>query len=68
MAEPSQGAPLYPFHHTTPHPISTPSQAHLFIDDMPHNVEGAKAVGIAGVQFKNAAQCEDDLKALGLSF
>lgn len=40
----------------------------VFIDDMPHNVEGAKAVGIAGVQFKNTAQCEDDLKALGLSF
>jgi len=40
----------------------------VFIDDMPYNVAGAKAVGIAGVQFKNAAQCEGELKALGLSF
>ena len=39
----------------------------VFIDDMPYNIEGAKAVGITGVQFKNAAQCEDELKALGLS-
>ena len=40
----------------------------VFIDDMPYNVEGAKAVGIAGVQFEDAAQCEEELKALGLSF
>jgi len=40
----------------------------VFIDDMPYNVAGAKAVGIAGVQFENAAQCEGELKALGLSF
>ena len=40
----------------------------VFIDDMPYNVEGAKAVGIAGVRFQNAAQCEEELKALGLFF
>ncbi|NIY85215.1 HAD family hydrolase [Vibrio hepatarius] len=40
----------------------------VFIDDMPHNVAGAKAVGMAGIRFENAAQCEDELKALGLSF
>lgn len=40
----------------------------IFIDDMTYNVEGAKALGIAGIQFENAAQCEDELKALGLSF
>jgi putative hydrolase of the HAD superfamily len=40
----------------------------VFIDDMPHNVEGARAVGIAGIQFENAVQCEEELKALGLSF
>ncbi len=40
----------------------------VFIDDMQHNVAGAKAVGMAGIQFENAAQCEDELKALGLCF
>ncbi|TXR54156.1 HAD family hydrolase [Reinekea thalattae] len=38
----------------------------VFIDDMPHNVAGAKAIGIAGIQFENAAQCEQELcKLLG---
>lgn len=40
----------------------------VFIDDMPYNVEGAKAVGIAAIQFENAVQCEADLKSLGLTF
>lgn len=40
----------------------------VFIDDMPYNVEGAKVVGISAIQFENSAQCEDALKALGLSF
>lgn len=40
----------------------------IFIDDMPRNVMGANAVGITGVQFENAVQCEEALKALGLSF
>ncbi|MEZ9232293.1 HAD family hydrolase [Vibrio amylolyticus] len=40
----------------------------VFIDDMLHNVEGAISVGLAAIQFKNSAQCENDLKALGLSF
>ncbi|GHA52591.1 HAD family hydrolase [Photobacterium aphoticum] len=40
----------------------------VFIDDMPHNVQGAEAVGMAAIQFANAAQCEAELKALGLVF
>ncbi|BDR13751.1 HAD family phosphatase [Vibrio sp. STUT-A11] len=40
----------------------------VFIDDMPYNVEGAEAVGIAAIQFENAVQCEADLKSLGLTF
>ncbi|MGF1754596.1 HAD family phosphatase [Vibrio makurazakiensis] len=40
----------------------------VFIDDMPYNVVGAEACGISAIQFENAAQCEDDLKSLGLSF
>ncbi|GAL06332.1 HAD superfamily hydrolase [Photobacterium aphoticum] len=40
----------------------------VFIDDMLHNVQGAEAVGMAAIQFVNAAQCEAELKALGLVF
>ncbi|CDT77975.1 putative Haloacid dehalogenase-like hydrolase [Vibrio coralliirubri] len=39
----------------------------VFIDDMPYNVEGAKAVGMAGIQFTDAAQCENSLQALGVN-
>lgn len=38
----------------------------VFIDDMSYNVEGAEAVGIAGIQFKSAFQCEQALQALGV--
>jgi len=40
----------------------------VFIDDMPYNVKGAEAVGIKGIQFENASQCEQSLKALGVKF
>ncbi|EOX4902135.1 HAD family hydrolase [Vibrio alginolyticus] len=40
----------------------------VFIDDMPYNVEGARAVGMAAIQFKNAQQCELELKAMGVNF
>ncbi len=40
----------------------------VFLDDMPHNVEGARAVGIHAIKFENAQQCETDLKNLGLKF
>lgn len=38
----------------------------VFIDDMPSNVEGAKAVGMAGIQFSDVSQCERELLALGI--
>lgn len=38
----------------------------VFIDDMPYNVEGAKAVGITGIQFSDVSQCERELLALGI--
>ncbi|WP_068716889.1 HAD family hydrolase [Vibrio tritonius] len=40
----------------------------IFLDDMPHNVKGAQDVGITAIEFKNAAQGEQALKALGLDF
>ncbi|MGF1909361.1 HAD family phosphatase [Vibrio kasasachensis] len=42
------------------------AQECLFIDDMPNNVEGAQAIGMAGIQFQNAEQCERELKMLGI--
>ena len=38
----------------------------VFIDDMPYNVEGAKAVGMAGIQFSDVSQCERELLSLGI--
>ena len=38
----------------------------VFIDDAPHNVEGAKAVGIHALRFTDPAALRRDLGALGL--
>jgi len=40
----------------------------VFLDDMPYNVEGAEKEGMAAIQFKDAHQCEQELKAMGLDF
>lgn len=40
----------------------------VFLDDMPHNVAGAKAIGMHAIQFFSATQAEQELKLLGLSF
>ncbi|MDA3140360.1 HAD-IA family hydrolase, partial [Vibrio metschnikovii] len=37
----------------------------IFIDDMLYNVQGAESVGIKGIQFESAFQCEQALKSLG---
>ncbi|NVD06489.1 HAD family phosphatase [Vibrio sp. JPW-9-11-11] len=42
------------------------AQECVFLDDMPHNVEGAKRVGMQAIQFFSAEQAEQDLRALGL--
>ncbi|WP_059017768.1 HAD family hydrolase [Vibrio coralliirubri] len=39
----------------------------VFLDDMPYNVEGARTVGMAAIQFTNAVQCENSLQALGVN-
>ena len=38
----------------------------VFIDDVPRNVEGAKALGIHGIVFEEPAQCIAHLKKLGV--
>jgi putative hydrolase of the HAD superfamily len=40
----------------------------IFIDDMDYNVKGAERVGIAGILFESAEQCENELRTLGLEF
>jgi 2-haloacid dehalogenase len=42
-----------------------PAQA-IYIDDIPANVEGANAVGMHGIVFKNADQLRAELRGLGL--
>ena len=42
-------------------------EATLFIDDKAVNIEGAKAIGWHGIQFKNAAQLEQDLARYGIT-
>ncbi|KID56953.1 HAD family hydrolase [Pseudoalteromonas luteoviolacea] len=42
------------------------AQETVFLDDMPHNVAGAKAVGMEAIQFESAQQGEFALKSLGL--
>ena len=39
----------------------------LFIDDVQKNLEAAAKLGIRTLRFENAAQCERELRALGLS-
>ncbi|MEZ8759225.1 HAD family hydrolase [Vibrio splendidus] len=39
----------------------------VFLDDMPYNVEGARSVGMAAIQFTDAVQCENSLQALGVN-
>ncbi|MCG3866141.1 MULTISPECIES: HAD family phosphatase [unclassified Photobacterium] len=38
----------------------------VFLDDMLHNVQGAKSVGLLAIQFKDVAQCEKAFKTLGI--
>ncbi|AOT08335.1 HAD family hydrolase [Pseudoalteromonas luteoviolacea] len=42
------------------------AQETVFLDDMPHNVAGAKAVGMEAIQFESVQQGESALKSLGL--
>ena len=36
----------------------------VFIDDMPRNVESARRLGIAAIQFESVEQCSRELEAL----
>jgi len=40
----------------------------VFIDDNLENVEGAKAIGMKAIQFKNSQQLANELNHLGIHF
>lgn len=44
----------------------SPAARCVFIDDMPENVEGAKAAGLQALHFENADKLKSDLLELGL--
>ena len=39
----------------------------VFIDDVDVNIAAAAKVGIRAIQFRNTAQCERELRALGVA-
>ena len=40
----------------------------VFLDDVQANVDGARSIGMKACRFTSAGRCEQDLRALGLSF
>ncbi|OGW79923.1 MAG: hypothetical protein A3G33_02265 [Omnitrophica bacterium RIFCSPLOWO2_12_FULL_44_17] len=50
------------------HEIHLKPEEAIFIDDMPHFVEGARRVGIRAVQFTSRETLEKDLRDLGIEW
>jgi glucose-1-phosphatase len=48
------------------HQTGLPPEAHLFIDDLVENVEGARAVGMEAVTHTDAAALREEFRRLGL--
>jgi putative hydrolase of the HAD superfamily len=48
--------------------LGVPISACVFTDDMPQNVEGARAAGMRAFQFQGAAHLESELRALGVEW
>jgi putative hydrolase of the HAD superfamily len=48
--------------------LGVPISACVFTDDMPHNVEGARAAGMRAFRFQGAAHLESELRALGVEW
>ena len=48
--------------------LGVPASACVFTDDMPHNVEGARAAGMQAFQFQGAAHLKSELRALGVEW
>ena len=55
------------YHHLLNTYSIDPSET-VFIDDHPPNIQGARDVGLKAIQFQSSAQCERDLKSMGVVF
>jgi HAD superfamily hydrolase (TIGR01509 family) len=44
----------------------SPAARCVFIDDMPENIDGAKAAGLQAIHFQDAETLRRDLRELGL--
>ena len=54
------------FYHACAEAAAVPTHACLFIDDLPENVEGARAAGLSGLVYRDFPRLLDDLAALGV--
>lgn len=48
--------------------VGEAAEACVFIDDAPHNAEGARAVGMQAIQHRTGAETAAALRAMGVSF
>jgi len=55
-------------YHLAAERLGVPASACVFTDDIPHNVEGARAAGMQAFQFQGAAHLESELRALGVEW
>lgn len=44
--------------------LNVPPDRAVFVDDFAHNIEGARAVGMQAIHFRNAAQAREELERL----
>jgi putative hydrolase of the HAD superfamily len=58
--------PTAPFYHACAEAADTPPEACVFIDDLPENVEGARAAGLSGLVYRDFPGLLEDLGALGV--
>lgn len=58
--------PSASFYHACADAAGCPRDECLFIDDLPENVEGARAAGLQGLLFRDADQLRHDLGARGI--
>jgi putative hydrolase of the HAD superfamily len=58
--------PSAPFYHACAEAARTPPEACVFIDDLPENVEGARAAGLSGLVYRDYPGLLADLGALGV--
>lgn len=58
--------PAPEFYHACAAAASAPPGECVFIDDLPENIEGARAAGLVGVLFRDAPTLVEELRGLGV--